>query len=720
MIELLTFFFAFGFVAGGLGGLALRLFRHISTLSFGAIRWIALIAVAATCLVLAILRPEYHILLSWPLALLQDRYTIAISMCISAAVVGVTAGAWFAVSSRERDRLIFIAVGGGYLFVAALQYETRIFDHLSKLSAGGVNLEFSEAGKKGEEGNAWSLNYTSSDSGNMLIGGNRQDLMIAFLGNLGDMMLRDEQYARLIASQSPDLSGKLAGKTGLRETLPAPSYRMAGYACGQIRKIAADLRALQTFQRSEESQLALRPQLVRLLRLSYMRARKSLPADFADAGHGSRSLRFGGCLRRSDGKPTRNELVCELRRFRQTLASETAALPDPPVEGSYKDQFPSTLCDLAADADPLNVFRGPTPLAASEDARVYVAYLGVIAAIAEYSAGNRENAINLIDSEIGEQFKKETAFDRRLTETPRIEFDALSSASNCPASDWVKTDDCKADAQLSSARREVLIARLYYLEDQLIANSGSSELDPVRMELLIRWTKTLEEGQRQLVRPTGAHETLMFQGDFALDPNADCRASIENDPSASLLAARWAFTLASAKNNALWLAQKRPDLARADPAAVSRLDRFASDIASFEPRCLAKQGILDEGRAVKFRVGFLDTAAQYWRSEASNFGLDDPAPAAERVLLKSEKSRVEELCRARLAYDFALAIERRPNGRDALEPSTLQHLKDRTDQLGEATLPVILEDRAEAISRLLNDASEAAKDSEICKLAIRR
>ena len=118
-----------------------------------------------------------------------------------AVVVGVLAAIWFNDPSGSRDKLIFLAAAGGFLFLAALEYDHKVFGSLAKIGGGGVSVEFSDKGRRGADERpliAASQGYL----GKVFPGNSGVTLAIGSLKDLPISIMIDEYYSVLFSANS--------------------------------------------------------------------------------------------------------------------------------------------------------------------------------------------------------------------------------------------------------------------------------------------------------------------------------------------------------------------------------------------------------------------------------------------------------------------------------------------------------------------------------------
>ena len=60
---------------------------------------------------------------------------------VAAFAVGAASGWWFRGDAEALHKSLFVGAAALFIFLVALEYDTKFFDHLSKFKAGEVELE---------------------------------------------------------------------------------------------------------------------------------------------------------------------------------------------------------------------------------------------------------------------------------------------------------------------------------------------------------------------------------------------------------------------------------------------------------------------------------------------------------------------------------------------------------------------------------------------------
>jgi hypothetical protein len=124
-------------------------------------------------------------------------------LAFAGVVVGVLAGVWYTndrEDKRDRDKLIFLAGAGGFLFLSALEYDHKLLGNLAKIGGGGVSVEFSD---KGRNSDARPLIAASQKYlGKVFPGNSGVILSISSLEDLPESFKLDELYSILFSGNS--------------------------------------------------------------------------------------------------------------------------------------------------------------------------------------------------------------------------------------------------------------------------------------------------------------------------------------------------------------------------------------------------------------------------------------------------------------------------------------------------------------------------------------
>ena len=185
---------------------------------------------------------------------------------IAAVVIGALATVWFRNEGRTRDQLAFIAGAGALLFLAALEYDNKLFRNLSKIGGSEFSVEFSEETRSSLNAPAPSAAPADQSYSDVAFpGASGIDYALGVLRDLPQSIVKDERYANLFYDSEH-------GSFRLQDISPSATYFIV-YTCDHIVPFARKAYALQSFYRSETSILTINPVLVDELRSSYLRSR---------------------------------------------------------------------------------------------------------------------------------------------------------------------------------------------------------------------------------------------------------------------------------------------------------------------------------------------------------------------------------------------------------------------------------------------------------------
>jgi hypothetical protein len=312
---------------------------------------------------------------------------------LAAYALGGAAGWWFPAAKAGRDRGLFVAGAALFLFLVGLDYDTKIFSRLSKLQAGGVDLELIASKQEGGQPKAGFKDATAGAAAFPQTKG--IDAAIDVLYNLGAIVLNDRRYADALSGAKTEFPSD----QDLFADPDDPRRNFAVYACNRVEPMMRQLSDLQKFHRSETSALALDPRLVGLLRREYHQEVKNFRAassrardDREMAGHAK-----AGCdsPRRSTYPPA--DLPSAFCQAESWIEEELRILPEnfdrrpqTPQCGNFLKLPPSTQ---------------PSQVAEDGAYDSYLSYFAIITAAAEAAIGNNESAIHLLDTAAKEQRK---------------------------------------------------------------------------------------------------------------------------------------------------------------------------------------------------------------------------------------------------------------------------------------------------------------------------
>jgi hypothetical protein len=611
------------------------------------------------------------------------------ALAFAALLLGLASGRWFAASPDNRDKMIFLGFAGVLVVVAALEYDRRILDNITKFGAGTVNVEFAPQKLAGVFGSP----QNDIPSGSPFPGANRLDMIVDMYSALPGYIDRDETYAKVFADVTPGRKNSPFDNERLEPKIA--SFR--DYATNFIAPIGEQFRALQSYERSEESTFSRTPGIALSLRHSFELALSSQDAIEAP------SPSYG---------PSQESLGADMKSLRITLVGELSAVCGSPQirmqtdacllkkdQEFCADSHPKELvtyckrAHAAPSAPDRTVFNKVPPEAVDREFR-YFAYFAIVVATAEFAADNRENAIQLLDREISREMA-----------SPEFENGHVTPSKGCLKSGEeqdVNACAAKNAKRLDWFRRLFVIARLEYVEDRLIEASENTAETPLRVATLRRMFEHFELAF-QSMSDGAITDPGLFEGALAEQPAASCRAPLSADPASSSQIARIAFSRIAVENDALWLAATEPEIVTAEPFRIAKLDRSADEVARFDVDCLPALNYPIDIGAVRWKQ--LDTSAAYWTAEGQRFGLE--AEEAQARLGLKPASTLAALCKAQVANRLALrAFSERNAGRAGIDETPAAPSSEDPDAASPLDDRMKAYNLARAKSRLLDRATQ--------------
>ncbi len=120
----------------------------------------------------------------------------------AALIVGGAAGWWFARAEDGRDKAVFVAAIALFMAVIAIEYDTKLFERMTKFNAGSVSVELGnpQQAPAAEP----KLQFVTDPNGaqGAFPRTNRIDFAVGQLASAGQSVLRDEQYAQALGGRS--------------------------------------------------------------------------------------------------------------------------------------------------------------------------------------------------------------------------------------------------------------------------------------------------------------------------------------------------------------------------------------------------------------------------------------------------------------------------------------------------------------------------------------
>jgi hypothetical protein len=391
------------------------------------------------------------------------------ALAVAAVLVGSLAGEWFKEDHGSRDRILFVAAAGAFLFLAALEYDHKLFEKLAKIGGGGVSVEFSGQANIEPSTNRFTAyaplrsergDYVSSS----FSGASTVDFAVDWLWYLPQFIVFDNAYALLFANGIVD-SDQTTTQT--IASMADPTKILLSYACINVAPFAAKAEAIQRFFRSETTALSIDPELVSALRRRYVLLRPELClSPPSSAGQPSAACKTISNLQ--NHQDSYDDYKRLFAKARESIDKSVAAL------GGYK---PETLPACEKVPDHLATPSGVNPFSyfseangKKEDSYGFFGYFALIVSLAEVGVGARESAVHLLESEIAIERNGLGTFPAQLP------CNSSSPDKNC--------DDVAAPARLSYLQRLVVLLRLEAAQFLILNSLPSEALNLVRARLL--------------------------------------------------------------------------------------------------------------------------------------------------------------------------------------------------------------------------------------------
>jgi hypothetical protein len=314
-------------------------------------------------------------------------------LAFAGIVVGALAGDWFQQPTGSRDKLFFLTGAGAFLFLAALEYDNKLFRNLSKIGGSEFSVEFSDMSRNQNNESRSSLPSANAENYSTISfpGASNIDFAISTMIDLPNAIHRDEQYYHLLSGQnidSPDLFNKLPKVTEL----------FYAYYCSRIIPIVNNINAMHSIQRSETSALSIDQRLIEILRTMYFRAR------IWSIARGSLNFPLAASERDVIGESGSRTKLKELLLLENDLllqeldvfkSSTKTFAPDATNDGC------SMLYDGPSDSIKQRVGQ-PLPFASvdsdSNNTIGFFSYLAATLALVEFGSGARESAVHFLEN----------------------------------------------------------------------------------------------------------------------------------------------------------------------------------------------------------------------------------------------------------------------------------------------------------------------------------
>jgi hypothetical protein len=656
MILILPVFLALGFVSGWIVRSLVPDIRHLHPALKAGLLVVGLIFIVFLAKIAA--------WIGW-LPNIWDSFGIG----LAAYAVGGAAGWWFTAAKSLRDKAIFVGSAALFMFVVALEYDTKIFDRLSKLEAGGVDLELT--GPKPEQVPVKTAIGGSGESA-AFPRTTATDDALKTLYAAGQMVLRDERYASVLSGTSGSASYDNTFAASMSKSL----RDFATYACKKIERDTRYLIDLQEFHRSETSALAIDPRLIGLLRREYLKQEADYlqnKENFYDNEGMIRSLK-AGCAAVCKGDqlpqyppPGLGEGFCQAEDWivREWLAmqrvKQAPGLPDN-WSGICKDTPPEPEKAPTAECTEFlankEVEKGRS---ASEDAASYLAYLAIVTASAEAGIGNSESAITLLERASSEQ--QRTVERLQHSVAPSCQGDTRNVGPDGAKEDLGESKPCTSSerAALKTYLRALLaLIRLEVVETNLMDSDQSNLIGPSRLKRM-KWTTDHIDIAIAAFRKSPNYLDLFMRyngaGAFIEETVTKCASNGDTAPENAprKVLATLAYVDLVQRNNALDLVgHNRPEYAKEYPDLIRWLEKSATLVSNFASTFRLKCAERAAGTLIQpVAPQMMESVGSFWEAAARNFNFP-PEPATETAFSDSADLRViTSFCEAKKAYKKA-------------------------------------------------------------------
>jgi hypothetical protein len=557
-------------------------------------------------------------------------------ICEAAFFVGGTAGWWFKGSDDGRDKGIFVGATALFLVFVALEYDVKLLDRVTKLGAGGVDIELTGQ-QSGSKSSVSQINVTTQISSAAFPLTDATDNALDMLGYIGANVILDEKYALALAGAK---EGEIAH---FAENMDAEKKAFANYACLRIEPYVRDLRILQNIHRSETATLAVDPKLVAYLRRAY----------YATQQESGNSYEFPGASREHHEREHHEMEVCFEGALPRNLAEafcEAAVWTKDEIR-AVQVQYNRAEKDIvvAPECGEMQQKQAPpVKILVDKDLKDsdFAAYMALVTGLSQTAVGNGESAIHLLDNQIQHQRDRVSSLKKAYDEAPRCKGDS---------DDACRDKKNKALRALSDALMTAI--RLEVAENKLMQLRPSNALGP--SELSRRYT-TAADIETALspskASPSALEEKIKEMKEYCgwLSPDTSQKAR------ATLI-----MQDLDQRNNALYLVgATRPEYGweyGSDRDLIRWLDDSAEIISKFDFKCVQKvvgQDLRDPATA---RAYMLESVGAYWEAKARGFNKPTSDPGDETPFAGSlDLTAIEQLCKAKKAYKEALGLLQNP------------------------------------------------------------
>jgi hypothetical protein len=351
------------------------------------------------------------------------------------------------------------------------------------------------------------------------------------------------------------------------------------------------------------------------------------------ARHGERPSGNDPEFHRQGGAPPENDLQQLMKEIKERVSLEIEAVGKD-VDTPIKDPTPARCGFVPPDI--------PSEFEAIGDATKaenysYIAYFALMAALAEFASGNRENAIRLLGKEIERQ--------RTQKETLYLSLFSPGDASCTP--NPTKPNLTPAE-RLEYFRRLVVLLRLEVVQANMTLWSDNNAILPAWLVLLMTMTDDYRQAFSCVDKNKNIYRLLLFS-DLNGSTTNSCNLNLTIGSDDLDLLPRFIFAMFTMENTAIWLAAENPEVIDVQPKWTEKFDKYADSLSSLDMGCLSRAGMFkNEWRA---RARQLDSVARYWQMRAEH--ADPSLKGVSRASNSDTDSSkaIDALCKSVKAYN---------------------------------------------------------------------
>jgi hypothetical protein len=551
---------------------------------------------------------------------------------ISGIVVGAMGGSWFKNEDANRDKIIFVAASGIVLFLAALEYDHKLFGNLSKIGGNEFSVEFSDKGR-GPAADVRSVVSSSTGYlGKVFQGNSGLKLAIGTMKDLPDSIVIDNYYANLFSE----------GFISNEHAIPVWSNSMQylySYLCANVEPFAAKLLLLPPSSEGEISLLGLNPELIMELQNLYFGVGRNYVLNYE-------TLKKAVETFTNEGKVTEDEIDSKFES-----------------EKSLKDKFDSSERLGACKSDgikQITIDSVPPKFIfnAKDQDFEFSAYLALMLSLVEFASGARETAIQVLEekiqSELGPLGTPPSSYndDPALCPLPKND----KNATSCVSIQKSKSD---------FIRKLVILARLEFTENVMMDYLPGNSADLAKVK---RWIGASNRYEQALIYfdQFGKFRKSLAIVSAEIPKSAPCVPELRRRGDAvAYLYGRFAFADITTMNNALNLVGNNPSLLQGQPTLTQILDDYAEEVSKLDVECidlLIRTSTATDRKLIlppleihksQVRSLFLESAGSYWEAKGVSVGSSDATAAQFTSAI-----RILSLCKARDTYELALQFAR--------------------------------------------------------------